>query len=155
MGEKITKQKMTNVRSHVRRQRGKLVKVQKHVRHVEKTVEIVSKQEYRNNFKGRPAKEKSRDIAKTKANAIPRSSNKAELPLNWTSKKMDWIGVDGNGNKAPKKAKMPKQLKHSESTRYDDAGYDKKAYHDSSLSRHENEGLARSRMSLREMSTRW
>jgi flagellar hook protein FlgE len=148
----MKKTKLTNVRGHKRNVGKKLVNVSRHIRHTIIDVDVISKAEYRKEFKKRPIANQNRDKARTKINTIPKNKDSYEFRKGWTSKKYDWMGIDAGGIEKVKPVKMPKQLSHKQSTRYDDAMYDKKAYHDSSLNRHENDVLEKERTSFRGMS---
>lgn len=152
----MKKEVISNVRSHQRRTSTGVVKVVRHNRSRTIEVDVVTKAQYRKEFKCRSTRSQSQDKAKTKINSIPRNKTQAELKHNWNSKKYDWIGIDAGGLekvKAPRK--MPKNLHHTQSTKYDDAMYDRNAFHDSSLSRHENDMLERGRFSFRNISSHW
>lgn len=143
---------LTNVRAHKRSSGKKTFNVDRHIRHTIIDVDVVSKADYRKEFKKRPVSNQNRDKAKTKINTIPKNKDSFEFRKGWTSKKYDWMGIDAGGIEKVKPVKMPKTLSHKQSTRYDDSHYDKSSYRDSSLNKHENDVLEKERTSFRGMS---
>lgn len=135
---------------------GVKVSVSPHTRQLKKEVVKVSKKEYEARAKLRPVKDLKKDYMRTKKGAYKGSTN--ELPKNWSTKKHDWIGVDAmtpqeQARHHHKTLKNP--LGHKKSTHYDDATYDKTAFHDSSLTKHENKMLEKERLTFRGMSHLW
>lgn len=103
MSKSVTTSRVSNVRAHFRFKSGTIIPVRAHIRVTHREMAQITKAEYENAFSKRGAEGHDRDMKRLKTNAIPAKSSTAVVPKHWSTKKLDWEGVDGK--KAKRKAR--------------------------------------------------